>query len=97
MNPQLATARDKARRRQQALRRMCRGPDGRLTQDARLITAYLRKACLPPTGIFHLDPVRGGIDPLAMARAAGRREVFDLLATMLDLTIDERHNPEGDA
>jgi len=87
----------KARVRQQALRQMCFGPDGGLTKNARLMAAYLRRFCLAyehdrgsPT--FIVSPHTGAIDPLAMARAAGRREVFDHLARMLSLTLEDRHN-----
>lgn len=85
----------KAKVRQQALRQMCLDGNGNLTKNARLIVAYLRKECNgdgrygPP-----VSPLNGMIDPLAMARAIGRREIFDLLTRMLSVTLEERHNLE---
>lgn len=93
----MTSPKTKARVRQQALRAMCIGPDGQLTKNARLILAYLRKECNgdgrygPP-----VSQITGTIDPLAMARAAGRREIFDLLTRMLSVTLEERHNLEED-
>ncbi len=93
----MASPKTKARVRQQALRAMCIGPDGKLTKNAQLILAYLRRECNgdgrygPP-----VSPVTGTIDPLAMARVAGRREIFDLLARVLSVTLEERHNLEED-
>lgn len=73
---------------------MCRGGDGKLTRDARYISERLYRFCYGNQ--FPVDAT-GAIDPLAMARAAGRREVYDLLSTMLEMTLAERHNPEGEA
>lgn len=83
--------------RQQALRQMCYGPDGKLTKNARLIAAYLRKECNgdgrdPPPRV----PGTGAIDPMAMAVETGRRQVFDQLARMLHLSLEDRHNLKED-
>lgn len=87
----------RARVRQQAIRRMCHGGDGKLTKDARLMTAYLNRFC---NGSGQLGPPRvpatGAIDPHAMAQAVGRREVFDLLARLLSVTLEDRHNSKED-
>jgi hypothetical protein len=79
--------------RQQALRRICSSGDSKLSKDARLIASYLRSFC-NGDGRFGIpiSQQTGTIDPLAMARAAGRREVFDLLARMMSITIEDRHN-----
>lgn len=83
--------------RQQALRQMCYGPDGGLTKNARLIAAYLKRECNgdgregPP-----LVAGTGAIDPVAMGVQIGRRQVFDLLARMLSLKLEDRHNLKED-
>lgn len=87
----------KARVRQQALRQMCYGPDGGLTRNARLISAYLRAECNgdgrdgPP-----LVRETGAIDPVALGVQIGRRQIFDLLARMLHLKLEDRHNLKDD-
>jgi hypothetical protein len=83
--------------RQQALRQMCYGPNGGLTKNARLIAAYLRKECNgdgregPP-----LVRETGQIDPVAMGVQLGRRQVFDILARMLNLDLETIHNLKED-
>lgn len=83
--------------RQQALRQMCYGPAGGLTKNARLIAAYLRKECNgdgregPP-----LVRETGQIDPVAMGVQLGRRQVFDILARMLNLDLETIHNLKED-
>jgi len=78
--------------RQQALRAMCFGPDGRLTKNARLIVAYLQRECNgagqypPPKGVDNV------IDPVALGIQIGKRQVFDTLAKMLALDLSERLN-----
>lgn len=87
----------KALVRQHALRQMCYGPDGGLTKNARLIAAYLRRECNgdgrdgPPhaVGTGHVDPIELGVQ-------IGRRQVFDLLARMLHLSLEDRHNLRED-
>lgn len=85
--------RTKAIVRQQALRRMCYGPEGGLTKNARLIASYLRAECNgdgrdgPP-----LARETGAIDPVALGVQIGRRQVFDLLARMLNMKLEDRHN-----
>lgn len=82
--------RTKAIVRQQAIRAMCHGPDGKLSKNARLIAAYLSRECngkgqfAPPT------TNTGGYDPIAIGIAMGRRQVFDLLARMLNIDLKER-------
>jgi len=86
-----------ARARQQAMRKMCLGPDGKLNADARKVAAYLRDYC-NGDGMLSAPraPGTGAIDPLAMAQAVGRREVFDLLVKLLHVTLAERHNLNKD-
>ena len=86
-----------ARRRvlKQAMQQMCLA-EGRLTPNARLVLVKLRRFChakggelmFPKSGL----PGQGQIDPLAMARVAGRREVFDYLTHLLGMNLEERQN-----
>jgi hypothetical protein len=80
----------------QAMQQMCLGPDGKLTPNARLVLIKLRRFChakggelmFPKSGV----PGQGQIDPLAMARVGGRREVFDYLLHLLSMNLEERQN-----
>lgn len=84
-----------AKARKDALQRMCIGPDGKLTRDARIIVAYLNRQCNGDgTNSFPVSQVTGQIDHVAMARMAGRREVYDMLVRAMSLKLTERHNPE---
>jgi hypothetical protein len=86
--------RNRGRVRQQAIRRMCLGKDKKLNGDARILLTYLNKFC-NGDGITNSAvrvPSTGAVDPLAMAQAVGRREVFDLLMRILHVTLEERHN-----
>ena len=86
-----------ARRRvlKQAMQQMCLA-EGRLTPNARLVLIKLRRFChakggelmIPKSGV----PVQGRIDPLAMARVAGRREVFDYLTHLVIMNLEEGQN-----
>lgn len=75
---------------------MCLGSDGKLTPNARLVLIKLRRFChakggelmFPKSGV----PGQGQIDPLAMARVGGRREVFDYLLHLLSMNLEERQN-----
>lgn len=82
---------DLARRRQQALRALCAGPDGaKLNPNARIVAAYLAKFCDARGEAAFPRTDANAIDPIAMARMAGRREVFELLTRVLNLTIEDR-------
>jgi hypothetical protein len=89
--------RTKARVRQQALRSMCCGADGKLHKNARVVLAHLRDFCgadgRPPPVTIRPEG-KGAIDPLALAMAEGRRQVFDHIARMLAVTLEDRHNLE---
>lgn len=77
------------------MREMCIGADGKLTKNALIILSYLRFEC---NGDGRYGPpvaaATGAIDPLAMARAAGRREIFDIIVRMLSVDLRERYNLE---
>ncbi len=94
---QQISLRTKARVRQQALRSMCCGPDGKLHKNARVVLAQLRDFCGAdgrPPQIAIRPEGKGAIDPVALAMADGRRQVFDLLVRMLAVTLEDRHNLE---
>ena len=80
--------------RQQALRRMCLGKDGKLTKDAQVVLAELRRFCNGDGKHPFPRAADGKIDQTAMVQVAGRREVFDLLVRMLAVPLDTRHNLE---
>lgn len=91
------SGRTKAKVRQQALRAMCCGPDGKLHSNARVVLAHLRDFCGAdgrPPQITIRPEGKGALDPLALAMAEGRRQVFDLLARTLAVTLEDRHNLE---
>lgn len=93
--------RTRAKVRQQAIRQMCFDSNGNLTKNARFIAAHLQRFCAAVVSddgasVFPRVPQTGAIDPLAMARAAGRREVFDHLARMLSVNLKDRHNLQDD-
>lgn len=85
----------KRRLLKQAMQQLCLS-EGRLTPNARLVLVKLRRFCharggelmFPKSGV----PGQGHIDPLAMARVAGRREVFDYLLHLLSMNLEERQN-----
>ena len=85
----------KAKVRQQALRAMCCNSSGELTKNGKVVLAYLRDFC-GADGRGNPFPIdrNGALDPLGMARAAGRREVFDLLVRMMTMKLEDRHNLE---
>ena len=70
--------------------------EGRLTPNARLVLVKLRRFCHAKGGELMFpksgSPGQGQIDPLAMARVAGRREVFDYLTHLLGMNLEERQN-----
>jgi hypothetical protein len=80
----------------QAMQQMCLA-DGKLTPNAKLVLVKLRRFCHARGGELMFprsgeQPGRGPIDPLAMARVAGRREVFDYLLHLLSMNLEERQN-----
>lgn len=77
----------------QAMQQMCMA-DGKLTPNAKLILAKLRRFCGARGGelMFPKSTASGQIDPIAMARMGGRREVFDYLLHLLSMSLEERQN-----
>lgn len=77
-------------RRRQAYRRKFLRDDGRaLDVDAEVILADLAKFCRLHKSTAIYAPLRGVIDPIASARADGRREV--ILRILEHLHLDDRH------
>jgi hypothetical protein len=80
----------------QAMQQMCLA-EGKLTPNAKLVLVQLRRFCHAKGGELMFpragnEPGRGPIDPLAMARVAGRREVFDYLLHLLSMNLEARQN-----
>lgn len=79
--------------RRQALQQMCLGGDGKLHPNARLIAAYLYRYCgVGDERMKFPRDATGAVDAIAMARNAGRREVFDRLVQMLNVSLEDYHN-----
>jgi hypothetical protein len=77
----------KLRRRRYAYRRMFLGDNG-LNADGQIVLADLAKFCRANNSTAIVSPVSRSVDPIAMAMAEGRREVW--LRLMAHLHIDER-------
>lgn len=71
--------------RRNAWRSMFRDEDGQLTQAGKVALSDLRKFCHVDRPTIKVSPKSGQIDPLAMAIAEGRREVFLRIAELLKL------------
>jgi hypothetical protein len=77
----------KLRRRRYSYRRLFLGEDG-LNADGQIVLADLAKFCRANSSTAIVSPVSRSVDPIAMAMAEGRREVW--LRLMAHLHIDER-------
>lgn len=77
----------KLRRRRYAYRRLFLGDNG-LNADGQTVLADLAKFCRANNSTAIVSPVSRSVDPIAMAMAEGRREVW--LRLMAHLHIDER-------
>lgn len=69
--------------RKAAYRRVFMNPQGDLTRDGEIVLADLRRFCRASSSTAIVSPVSKQIDPLAMAMAEGRREVFNRLVAHL--------------
>ena len=70
-------------RKQVAARRVLFDGRGHLNADARVLAAELKKLCR--VGKPQLPSTQNGIDPLAVAALAARREIWDHFVTLLQL------------
>jgi len=77
----------KLRRRKYAYRRLFLGEDG-LSADGQVVLADLAKFCRANSSTAIVSPVSRSVDPIAMAMAEGRREVWLRIAAHLH--IDDR-------
>lgn len=75
-------------RRKSAYRRVFLHKDGGMSRDQELVLADLRRFCKANASTVMVSPVSRTVDPIAMAMAEGRREVWLRLAGMLH--IDEK-------
>lgn len=71
--------------KRQAYRRMFLDQEGRVRPDAEIVLADLKKFCRAVTPTVVVSPVSKTIDPIAMAMAEGRREVWNRLMAHLYL------------
>lgn len=74
--------------RKTAYRRTFLDASGNISRDAEIVLADLRKFCRGNTTTVIVSPISKSIDPMAMAMAEGRREVW--LRLMAHLHIDEK-------
>lgn len=74
--------------RKHAYRRVFMDADGNISRNAEIVLADLKKFCRATSTTVMVSPVSKSIDPLAMAMAEGRREVW--LRIMAHLHIDEK-------
>lgn len=75
-------------RRKMAYRRTFFNADGDLHRDSEIVLADLRRFCRANTSTALISPVSKAIDPIAMAMAEGRREVWNRL--MAHLHVNEK-------
>lgn len=83
--------------KRQSYRRMFLRDDGSLTPDGEVIMRDLRKFCRATTSTAMMSPIRGAVDPIAMAIAEGRREVFNRINEYLHLSDRTIHNLREDS
>lgn len=74
--------------RKAAYRRTFLDADGNINRNAEIVLADLRKFCRATSTTVMVSPISKSIDPVAMAMAEGRREVW--LRIMAHLHIDEK-------
>jgi hypothetical protein len=74
--------------RKHAYRSVFLDADGNVNRNAEIVLADLRKFCRATSTTVMVSPVSKSIDPLAMAMAEGRREVW--LRLIAHLHIDEK-------
>lgn len=60
-------------------------PGGDLTTAGAAVMRHLARKAQMFNEVSHRSPITGVIDPLAMARAEGRRDIYRYLQTMLEL------------
>jgi hypothetical protein len=84
----LRAALDRILRRKLAYRRLFYDAGNNLHRDGEIVLADLRRFCRATASTAIISPVSKNVDPIAMALAEGRREVWNRL--MAHLHVDER-------
>jgi hypothetical protein len=74
--------------RKASYRRTFMDANGNIGRDAEIVLADLRRFCRATSTTVMVSPISKTIDPIAMAMAEGRREVW--LRLMAHLYIDEK-------
>lgn len=72
----LTTAVSRILNRKRAYRSVFMDASGNISRDGEAVLADLRKFCRATSSTVMVSPVSKTIDPIAMAMAEGRREVF---------------------
>ena len=72
-------------RRRQCYRRLFLNGDGDPNASAEIVLADLKRFCRVETSTVVVSPVTKQIDPLAMAMAEGRREVWNRIQQYLQM------------
>lgn len=79
---------DKILHRKRSYRRTFLDGNGDLGPDAKVVMADLKRFCRATTSTVMVSPVTKTIDPIAMAMAEGRREVWNRI--MAHLYIEDK-------
>lgn len=72
-------------RKRVSYRRIFLREDGELNEAAKVVMADLAKFCRARGSTAMVSPQTGSIDPIAMAMAEGRREVFNRINEYLHI------------
>lgn len=76
---------DRIFRKRVSYRRLFLREDGELNEPAKVVMADLAKFCRARGSTAMVSPQTGSIDPIAMAMAEGRREVFNRINEYLHI------------
>lgn len=76
---------DRIFRKRVSYRRIFLREDGELNEAAKVVMADLAKFCRARGSTAMVSPQTGSIDPIAMAMAEGRREVFNRINEYLHI------------
>lgn len=79
---------EKILRRKRSYRRIFLDGDGNLGPEAKVVIDDLRRFCRATGSTAVVSPISKTIDPMAMAMAEGRREVFNRI--MAHLYVNEK-------
>lgn len=76
-------------RRSAAYQALFLRPDGEVAPHSETVLRDLARYCYVNKPTLKVSPVSGRADPIAMAFAEGRRDVFNRIAQMVRLTPDQ--------